>query len=151
MSVAFSRAPLRVAKGFNPESDDLLPTLWQSDHVSWISSSNRQAALFPPDVRKSMQDCIRQQYAEGNFRSTEDILCDESNTVRFWSYYVQKAVDPITEPMKGSHLKGKICPLQDLQLRPDAERVLRRQRIPAVRVRRPDAKQAPRRIQGSAL
>ena len=30
--------------------------------------------LFPPDVRKSMQDCIRQQYAEGNFRSTEDIL-----------------------------------------------------------------------------
>jgi hypothetical protein len=43
MSVAFSRAPLRPAKAFNPESDDLLPTLWQSDHVSWISSSNRQA------------------------------------------------------------------------------------------------------------
>jgi poly-gamma-glutamate capsule biosynthesis protein CapA/YwtB (metallophosphatase superfamily) len=68
--------------------------------------------LFPPDVRKSMQDCIRQQYAEGNFRSTEDILCDEFNTVRFWSYYVQKAVDPITEPMKGSHLKEKFAPFR---------------------------------------
>ena len=66
--------------------------------------------LFPPDVRKSMRDCIRQQYAEGNFRSTEDILCGESNTVRFWSCSVQKAVDPITEPMKGSHLKEKTCP-----------------------------------------
>jgi len=64
--------------------------------------------LFPPEFRKSMQDCIRQQYAEGNVRSTEDILCDESNTVRFWSYYLQKAVDPITEPMKGSHLKEKL-------------------------------------------
>ena len=68
--------------------------------------------LFPPDFRKSMQDCIRQQYAEGNFRSTEDILCDESNKIRFWSYYVQKAVDPITEPMKGSHLKEKFAPFR---------------------------------------
>ena len=68
--------------------------------------------LFPPDFRKSMQDCIRQQHAEGNFRSTEDILCDESNKIRFWSYYVQKAVDPITEPMKGSHLKEKFAPFR---------------------------------------
>ncbi|HEY5812504.1 MAG TPA: CapA family protein [Terrimicrobiaceae bacterium] len=68
--------------------------------------------LFPPDFRKSMQDCIRQQYAAGNFRSTEDILGDESNKIRFWSYYLQKAVDPITEPMKGSHLKEKFTPFR---------------------------------------
>ena len=35
--------------------------------------------LFPPDFRESMQECIKQQYAAGNFRSTEDIMCDESN------------------------------------------------------------------------
>jgi poly-gamma-glutamate capsule biosynthesis protein CapA/YwtB (metallophosphatase superfamily) len=68
--------------------------------------------LFPPDFRKSMEDCIKQQYAEGNFRSTEDILCDESNKTRFWSYYLQKALDPITEPMKGSHLKEKLAPFR---------------------------------------
>jgi poly-gamma-glutamate capsule biosynthesis protein CapA/YwtB (metallophosphatase superfamily) len=65
--------------------------------------------LFPPDFRKSMQDCVRQQHAKGNFRSSEDILCDESNKLRFWSYYVQKAVDPITEPMKGSRLKEEFA------------------------------------------
>lgn len=66
--------------------------------------------LFPSDFRKLMRDCIRQQYAEGNFRATEDILYDESNKIRFWSYYIQKALDPITEPMKGSHLKEKFAP-----------------------------------------
>ena len=59
-----------------------------------------------------MQDCIRQQHAEGKFRSTEDILCDESNKTRFWSYYLQKALDPITEPMKDSHLKDKFAPFR---------------------------------------
>ena len=66
-------------------------------------------SLFPPDVRKSMRDYVRQQYAEGNFRSTEDIRRDESNAIRFWSYYLQKAVDPIIEPMKGSNLKEKLA------------------------------------------
>lgn len=68
--------------------------------------------LFPSDFRESMRECIKQQYAAGNFRSTEDILCDESNKIRFWSYYLQKAVDPITEPMKGSHLKEKFAPFR---------------------------------------
>ena len=39
--------------------------------------------LFPSDFRESMQDCIKTQYAAGNFRSTEDILCDESNKIWF--------------------------------------------------------------------
>jgi hypothetical protein len=68
--------------------------------------------LFPSDFRRAMQDCIRQQYAEGNFRSTEDILYTESTKVRFWSYYIQKALDPITEPMKGSQLKEIFAPFR---------------------------------------
>jgi hypothetical protein len=54
--------------------------------------------LFPSDFRKSMQDCIRQQYAEGNFRSTEDILCDESNTVRFCSTISRRLSIPSRSP-----------------------------------------------------
>lgn len=69
-------------------------------------------SLFPPDFCQSMRDYIKEQYAEGNFRSTEDILLDDSNAVRFWSYYLQKAVDPLTEPMKGSYLKEKFAPFR---------------------------------------